>query len=195
MVCAFVGWCALSAIEQAAWLQAIGSLIGIGVAIAVPWWMQHLANERAKAVSNRRAMALGLAVRGELQQMGDRLNKVWDDEHPDHHVQHYQKEGNAVILGEHAAAALDLPEELSARVDELHEMGAAGDAALRAIHHIHRAREWVTIVGEGISAVEVAYDAAKFYDELWAATVQTGNALSRIDAQFPTPPRPKRAQH
>lgn len=37
MECEWIGWCSLTISEQAAWVQAIGSLLAIGIAIYVPW--------------------------------------------------------------------------------------------------------------------------------------------------------------
>lgn len=51
MACDFIGWCALDASEQAAWAQAVFSVIGIAVAIYVPARMaRHDRKRRVNAI-------------------------------------------------------------------------------------------------------------------------------------------------
>lgn len=52
MACEFIGWYALDANAQAAWVQAVGSLVAIAVAIAVPLGL-HLQERRGKAAQDR----------------------------------------------------------------------------------------------------------------------------------------------
>ncbi len=41
MDCNWIGWCGLSASEQAAWVQAVGSIAAIATAIWVPAWQRR----------------------------------------------------------------------------------------------------------------------------------------------------------
>jgi hypothetical protein len=50
MDCTFIGWCSLKPEAQAAWVQAVFSVLAIGVAIAVPWWAERVRRkEKQKA--------------------------------------------------------------------------------------------------------------------------------------------------
>ncbi|MCI1149002.1 hypothetical protein [Stenotrophomonas maltophilia] len=48
MDCNWIGWCGLTASEQAAWVQAVGSIAAIATAIWVPAW-QRRRDRQAKA--------------------------------------------------------------------------------------------------------------------------------------------------
>lgn len=187
MGCTWIGWCALGAEAQAAWVQAIGSVVAIALAVAVPAYQHWSATRKERRQLDLRARSLGLAILADLETVGSRLNGIWDFEHPDA-LPDIQDHANTKQLGEKTILALELPNGLNNRLDVLHEMGAAGDAALRCVHHIIRAREYVTTLPGGI---KVTFDSDRFYDLLWDATGQLVVALNRVDAQFPAPKRPR----
>lgn len=62
MDCSLVGWCSLPLEAQAAWVQAVFSIVAIGVAIAIPA-VQHYRDRKAKhadEIKQARALALML---------------------------------------------------------------------------------------------------------------------------------------
>lgn len=68
MSCELIGWCALSSSAQAAWVQAIGSILAVGAAILVAWFQAKDAREQATADRQRQATivatSLALAFEG-----------------------------------------------------------------------------------------------------------------------------------
>lgn len=58
MDCQWIGWCAMRPEVQAAWVQAIGSILAIGVAIAVPAWQLSHQRKDQKDASVRHARSL-----------------------------------------------------------------------------------------------------------------------------------------
>lgn len=191
MGCSWIGWCALGVDGQAAWVQAIGSVAAIVVAILVPAYQHRLDVRRDTEAANLRARALGLAVLADLEIVGNRLNEVWAYEHPDE-LPNVQDNPNTKELGYRTLAALEIPEGLQNRIDTLHDMKESGDHALRCIHHIVRARELMTALPGG---VKITFEADRFYDFLWAATGALTKALNAIDSHFEAPARPAGQKH
>lgn len=74
MGCGFIGWCALQPAEQAAWVQAIFSVVGIFVAALLPLYIfsrerrdrirdrSEVASEQSKAILNGSAKAAVAAL-------------------------------------------------------------------------------------------------------------------------------------
>ncbi len=62
MDCELIGWCALTASEQAAWVQAVGSIAAILVAVYVPWKQRKdvLRDEKKKDMARVKVMAAAL---------------------------------------------------------------------------------------------------------------------------------------
>ena len=69
MTCEFLHFCALAPSEQAAWVQAIGSLIAIAIAIAVPLFIDHLNKRRIDKEKNSRSKALALSILPDLYKL------------------------------------------------------------------------------------------------------------------------------
>lgn len=191
MDCSWIGWCALGVEGQAAWVQAIGSVAAIVVAILVPAYQHRLVVRRDTEAANLRARALGLAVLADMEIVGNRLNEVWANEHPDE-LPDVHDQPNTKELGHRTLAALEIPEDLQNRIDTLHDMKESGDYALRCIHHIVRARELMTALPGG---VKITFEADRFYDFLWAATGDVTKALNAIDSHFEAPKRPTKQKY
>jgi len=76
MSCSIVGWCALPLEAQAAWLQAVFSVMGIGVAIAIPAF-HHFRDRREKVEQEvKRSRALALLLIPTLNAWIDSLDGV-----------------------------------------------------------------------------------------------------------------------
>lgn len=123
MNCEWIGWCALNAAEQAAWMQAIGSVGAILVAAYIP---TRIANREAKRRDNEqayRAKSLSFILRPLVDRMTTQVNGAqsrwakcptnYDDDE--------------VVEG------LIVPAELSAHLLEFHVLGEAGTSVQRAI--------------------------------------------------------------
>lgn len=171
-------------------VQAVGSIAAIGVAIAVPAIQHGIAIKRTRVAQELRAKALGLSLRAEVEVMGDRLNAVWDREHPDE-ANDLPGQPNSRELGAETMAALVISPTLESQLDTLHEMGDAGEAVLRCVHDLMRAKELATNpVRHGIVRT-LTFEASRFYDYLWDATTATATAINCIDDHFSIQPRPR----
>lgn len=104
----------------AAWLQAIGTVLALGVAIAVPYRLR--AADRQETQQNRklRARSLAISIKPHLNGLSDfavvlrgRLSI---------RARNYSGHSVHVVLGD---TELPLPEALSGRVSELHILGEA----------------------------------------------------------------------
>lgn len=123
MDCGWIGWCALDQSSQAAWAQAVFSVVGIGVAILVPY-LQH---RNAAKVRARDAQALAASKAGALfkhvkiyAQRVDRTKDAFDGR---------SAHEDAWRLGWPAP-----PAELSAAAAALHDLGQPGTELVKAIH-------------------------------------------------------------
>lgn len=176
MSCAFVDWFSLDANAQAAWVQAIGSIVAIFIAVLVPALQHFFAVRRDERQAKLKARSLGLAVRPDLEDLASRLDTIWSYESPD-----AKEEPIRVLrdraLGAYTLGALDLSPALVSKIPTLHDIGNASDPALSAIHNVLRAKDYVTKGVDGFYPI----DPQAFYDHLYEATKQCMHALHRID--------------
>jgi len=202
MDCGWIGWCEMRPEVQAAWVQAVGSIVAILMAVAIPA-VQHLlaANVRASERADR-ARSLGLLLLPYIRTFGDRNNEIWDHEHPDDDVEDVRD--NVCIAGKITRAALVIPEEISARIDELHDLGNASNGLQRAVFNVLSAKELLAV--EDIPRLDdygdltpfstfVITDKARFYDLMWDALLGIADSQAKIEALFPhstRPPKPRR---
>lgn len=69
MTCEIVNFCTLSSTEQAAWIQAIGSLVAIAIAIFVPLFIEYLKKLQIDKEKNLRSKALALSILPDLYKL------------------------------------------------------------------------------------------------------------------------------
>lgn len=69
MVCGFIGWCELPLEAQAAWAQAILSVLGIGVAVAIPAWQQRMRRIEERAAIAKRTFIVRQLLMASLESM------------------------------------------------------------------------------------------------------------------------------
>jgi hypothetical protein len=174
--CALGLWPCLTQSEWAAWTQATGSIVAIGVAIAVPAAQHWLDRLDRKHDAMLRARSLAMAVHIEFQGLGKCLNNVWSFEHQDSF-----RDIDSPSLGMHTRSALSIPPRLAQLSDRLHELGPAGKTAQRCLFNLARAREYVTNDDRG---QEIIFNKEPFYDRLWGATEDCTRVLNGIDAMF-----------
>lgn len=173
----------LTAEQWAAWVQAIGSIIAILIAIAIPAVQHKLASRREEAATLNKARSLGLFIRPAIEEFGRTLDAVWDNEDPEEfEAIGWVVDTNQCCLGGYAYSALQIPKALISSLATLHELGPAAAGILRAIHCVQSAKELTT---KGSSGGPVIYDMELFYDHLWDATKGVTNSLNAIDAFFP----------
>lgn len=169
--------------DAPAWVQAIGSIIAILIAIAIPAVQHKLAGGQEEAAMLNKARSLGLYIRPSIEDLAKRLDAVWDYEDPENfQAMGYVLDTNQCCLGEYAFKALQIPQPLISSLAKLHGLGPAAAGILRAIHCIQSAEGLTT---QGSSGGKIIYDMKLFYDHLWDATKGATDSLNAIDAFFP----------
>ncbi|WP_164116150.1 hypothetical protein [Stenotrophomonas maltophilia] len=124
MDCEWIGWCALKPEAQAAWVQAVGSVIALGIAVGVPVSL-HARSRKAdarKEVLRARGFALFILPDAEemlrLFRRAGYVARGEDGDEPDSKA---------------AADVLVIPPQIQERVTQLHELGDAAEKLQRAI--------------------------------------------------------------
>lgn len=124
MTCEWIGWCALQPEAQAAWVQAVGSVLALGVAVGVPL---HLYSRAKKADARKevlRARGFALFILPEAEEMlrvfrrAGYVARGTDGDEPD---------------SKEAADVLVIPEAIKERVTQLHDLGDPAAKLQRAI--------------------------------------------------------------
>ncbi|HZF97351.1 MAG TPA: hypothetical protein VEY92_03740 [Pseudoxanthomonas sp.] len=181
MDCSFIGWCALTAEQQAAWAQAALSFVAILIAIAIPAiqrWLDRQDRQRLEAdealKEAAKARSLAMSLLGDFQKLSNNLNKIYGYEHED-------QQPEDAALGPYTLKALKIPPRLHAMAYRLHDLGQAGEAGQRCLYHVRRAREYTTTLEDG---TKVAFDRTEFYDHLWEALKAAVVVLNAIDDMF-----------
>lgn len=111
-----------------AWVQAIGSIAAILVAVGVPAWQrrQELRDKRAQEALVARSF--GLILLRELETMQRRIERDIDE------VEKRPLDDDIMTNKD------TIPQELWDKGESLHLLGPAGGHTISAIHAIHRAR-------------------------------------------------------
>ncbi|MBE2211204.1 MAG: hypothetical protein IAE66_06315 [Xanthomonadaceae bacterium] len=122
MSCEWIGWCALKPAEQAAWIQAIGSLVAIGVAAYIPIRIARTENDRIRNERKYKARALAFVLKPFLVSMKQGLS-----------ITRYRWNENPIRLDEEDAIQLDAPSALSERLLDLDVLGQSGTMIQKAI--------------------------------------------------------------
>lgn len=185
MECSFMGWCALSAEQQAAWAQAGLSVVAILIAIAIPAFQRGVdqRDRRRKQTEDAqrdaaKARSLAMSLLADFQQLSNNLNMIYSHEHED-------SQPEDATLGPYTLQALNVPPHLHAMADRLHELGTPGQAAQRCLYHVRRARDYMTTLQGGTN---IAFDRKSFYEHLWQALSESGVVLNSIDDMFQSVP-------
>lgn len=113
-----------------AWVQAIGSIAAILVAVSVPYWQRKQEIHDKRAQESLVARSYGLVLLRELEKMGERIERD---------IAEFENDANAVMIGTNKDT---IPQALWERGESLHLLGPAGGYAISAIHAIHRARAY-----------------------------------------------------
>lgn len=111
--------------DAPAWVQAVGSIAGIGVAIWIPLRIQAGQEHRIERDRVLRTKAFAIAFQPLIEKFRGGLVQAWvaanDFDSPDGPLLH------------EASGYAQLPEALTQRASEIHEIGPAATGLLRAI--------------------------------------------------------------
>lgn len=130
MGCEFIGFCALNASEQAAWVQAVFSVIAIFVAIAVPNWTERIRRKGEQESAFRKARGYTLGVMEATRTLVSLLNSAI--------VASREEFGDENLM--EINEKIQIPGVLMAHAPNLHEMGNAGLLLQDALMLVSRAK-------------------------------------------------------
>ncbi|WP_267122929.1 hypothetical protein [Xanthomonas sacchari] len=185
-------------LDWPAWVQAVGSLLAIAIAIAVPAVQHQLAARERIRESRDRARSLGLELYPYIEEMLRKNNAIWDAEHPDHDVE--EAGDNCCFIGARTRKALEIPLEMKEKLASLHQLGPAAEGIQTAVYNIVRATQFLTtkevrreteIFGWTIDHRTITFDKKRFYDLMWGALQGMTASQAHIDALFEYGPRPR----
>lgn len=176
--------------DAPAWVQAIGSIAAILIAVAVPAVQHYMADRARQRESMDKARSFGLMLLPHIQLYGERLDSIWSKEDPDE-VEEY--ETNCCILGPTVRWCLDVPTEITDEVENLHLLGPAARGLQLAIFSVTKAKTLVTtdsfpikseLFGNATTKRTVTFDKKQFYDLMWEAQVGVTQSENRIYSFF-----------
>ncbi len=164
MACEFIGWCVLEPAEQAAWAQAVLSVIGIGIAIAVPWRQHKVAMDLKAKGSSVRAVARAAAVIKPMKELAKRIQATVD-----------LYESRDPKQSDWALGFPAIPQSIMDQVAHVPELGEPGAQLLKTIHHCIEVRD-VPVTDHRIHASS----SLSFEQHLYAAKREADKALAGI---------------
>ncbi|MDX3932670.1 MAG: hypothetical protein QHC77_12120 [Stenotrophomonas sp.] len=173
--------------DAPAWVQAIGSIAAILIAILVPAIQHWLSSSRRRDEQLDRARSLGLHLLPHIQVVVERNNEVWANEHPDHDVIDLDDHGGCAA-GPLARAALGIPSEIAEMTSSLHELGPAAEGIQKALFSMAAARELVIFVPDDEHLIIT--NKTLFYDLLWDALMGAARSQNTIESFFRHNSRP-----
>lgn len=132
MVCEWIGWCALSASEQAAWVQAVGSVAGIFSAVGIAMWSRRvsMADTTARNIAEKTARYV------RANRILERFHKTIDDSLAD--AQRLIREGGDVPI-----KPREVPAEVRELENELHLIPEGGGDAFTSINFFDDAQSLI----------------------------------------------------
>lgn len=116
MDCEFIGWCVLKPEVQAAWVQAVGSIIAIAVAVVVP--LVLAAKDRARVATERlfRAKSYAFVLRPQVVSVRGRILSArsrW-------------RQNPTSLDYDHILEPLVVPDAITEKLLDMHEVAEAG---------------------------------------------------------------------
>ncbi|MGC1547444.1 MAG: hypothetical protein WA777_02850 [Rhodanobacter sp.] len=120
----------LGSSTAASWVQAVGSLVGLAIAIGVPYSLAKKADRLRAAEAKRRAMGTGLAIRFELKRIKWPLTRIlnqWPEGSDAPLIIDLDEGGQREIFEE-----FKFPKALPEYYGRMHELGDAADDVLMA---------------------------------------------------------------
>jgi hypothetical protein len=117
--CYFVNFCSLTQAAQAAWVQAIGSILALAIAVAIPFFQW-----RAKEIRRKeQARSLALLVMNDIVEVHDRIVLVLSQ----------SDLSEPALLNEGIERMLVVPPDLLAWRKRLHQLGPVSSEVIRMV--------------------------------------------------------------
>lgn len=190
-------WPRLSVEQGAAWVQAIGSILAILLAIAVPAIQHSILERRRRLESDDRARSMGLLLLPHIREFAEKSRELWKHENPDADgYENYQENGG--FAGSRTLNALEIPPAISASIAEIHHLGSAANGLQQAIYGVIAAKKLI----ERKSFTEFKpylrtstvdnfiRDKKAFYDLMFGVLEGLNSSQTKIEAKFPVGARP-----
>lgn len=167
--CFYLSWAGWKPEVWAAWVQAIGSVVAIAVAVSIPWW-QHRRERREKshdAALMARSMATAYLryVKEFHQNLSEGLIELG--------------QCNPATRQRWTLSWIVIPQQLWDDVKSMHHLGDPGGYVLRSIYNLLESR---AILADG--SVLVADQYSNYEQKLRDAKVQAEKALQAIHRQL-----------
>jgi hypothetical protein len=125
-----VGWPCLTSGEWAAWVQALGSLVGIGIAVMIPVLLHRATNRRIEEDKKNRARSFALALLPDVEDYAAIVRRA---------KQRLSLEKYYLELDE-ISDSLAIPPALAGHLVDIHELGSAGHQLQDALASVPRLR-------------------------------------------------------
>lgn len=170
MDCGWIGWCVMKPEVQAAWVQAVGSVLAIIAAIVIAWWQQR-ASQRELAERDHREK-IGRHVRA--NRIFGRFDRLISN----------QMEGAEAFRSAYRTGniqVLSVPDDLRDLESEMHLLdNHAGGPGFTSINQFEEAQD---LIRNGSLAIT---DNEKFIETLVFAQKECRDAMSKVQAFLAT---------
>jgi len=142
-MCQFISWCSLTSSEQAAWVQAIGSVLDILIAIAIPAVAGLRASARLTEQANERMLNAALKVFDPISTLRTSLEEFYESSALD-----YDPENPPVKIDPHDGdfAPLIPPVWLVSVIDDLGPLAPAMRKFVYALIEMDRFQKMIPAV-------------------------------------------------
>lgn len=181
MGCEFVGWCALEPNAQAAWLQAIGSLLAVTAAVIVPLMIDWGRTKSRKEANLRQARGLALDLSADLRKWRDQFSAPVPNgpRATDWPFTIFMTAGDHIVP----------PKSITDAIPQLHLLGEAGDDIQIAIFHyreLHREHDTLAAAFSGGDQSLHALDRLASARSRWATIdSRIGDSIRKLAKLFP----------
>jgi hypothetical protein len=165
MECEVIGWCALKPEVQAAWVQAVGSVVAIIAALAVPNFPRRTEVSDRKAEAALVARSFGTVLHREFVRFGRRI---------DRDLRVAERAGPQTMV---SIPSDTIPQGLWDDAERLHLLGPAGNHALLALNAVRLARE--ELYDGKLTPTEGKMD--RFIQQMRIAAVECDEAITALD--------------
>jgi hypothetical protein len=166
----------------AAWVQALGSILALAVAIGVPAWQRHIEHRDREAERKLRARSLAIVLYPEVAGAVARLNVAVDRLH----VAEKVKTGEYFDMAGQNEMFVGVPMVLRDAIEHLYLLDAVGDGLMQLMVTLDELYQSVSEAvgrahsGQVLFFVEEAPALARLAEPILAAAELTRDALALI---------------
>ena len=130
-MCKFIAWCSLEPAAQAAWVQAVGSVAAILIAVAVPVFTAWVNARAERARGKEKMLNAALGIFDPLSSLRVSLDDFYETSAPD-----YDHDNPVVSIDPHAGDFQSLIPAVIASVGVLDDMGPLAPALRKLLYQL-----------------------------------------------------------